>query len=216
MSSIDQASHFSALATLAAKSATRPTSSAKDTISAAKFSLSGSAASAALPAPSPVKGSGAVSAASLFAAQSSAQTSDASSSKSSSTTDVLKLSLPKAVNLVTQDTISLQLTASSSAKSVTFSAEGLPDWLAMSSSGKITGTVMAQENQTYDPVISVTDSDGKSVNETLPINVLARHYPGWNSVGGVTVVGKQAVTKSVTNGLGQTSSFTYALPETVP
>lgn len=111
----------------------------------------------------PVKASAPVTGATLIAAQ-------------SAVTSAPKLQDP--INLVVYDNIQLQLGTGAAAGSKSFSASGLPAGLSISSSGLITGTVMAQENRTYKATVGFMDGQGQYVTKSININVLAHHYPG--------------------------------------
>jgi hypothetical protein len=174
----------------------------KSSVATPAKSEAATSAASTTPKIAAVKSSSPVSSSTLLTAQSTAST-DASTAAAA---------IPKNINIVVHDEISLNLN-SGSTSGLSYSASGLPGWLTISSSGKITGTVMSQENETYDATISVKDSSGDVSQQKVSFNVLAHHYTGWNDAG-VSVLAPQAVTKTTTNSLGGTSTVTYPTPNT--
>jgi len=139
----------------------------------------------------------------------------AAQANSSSAAATAASTIPRVINLVPQDTIELNLNPSGTS-GLSYSATGLPNWLTVSTSGELHGTVMAQEDLSYSGTISVSDSSGDSSSQAVTINVLAHHYPGWNKVAGVTVIAPTAVTRTSVNAFGKSVSTTLPLPAQTP
>ena len=195
--------------------------------SAAKFALP--TASASTPAKPPAASTaGLLSGASLLAAHTAASTKVTTPAKSTTTSTTSTTStsttttstptdaetaasvVPSTVNAVVHDHISLNMNTSGTT-GLTFGASGLPDYLSMSANGELTGTIMAQGEAQYHVTVQVSDSSGNTSSKNVLLNVLAHHYSGWNNAH-VSVVAPQTVSKTVTDGLGRTSKFTYPLP----
>jgi len=193
--------------------------------STAKFQLPATSAAASAKPPA-TSTAGLLSGASLLAAHSAASTkvttpakgttTSTTSTTSTTTTstptaaETAASSVPTTINAVVHDHISLNVNPSGTS-GLTYSANGLPDDLSMSANGQLTGLIMAQNDTQYHVTVSVRDSDGNSSSQNVLLNVLAHHYSGWNNAN-VSVVAPQTVSKTVTDDLGKTSTFTYPLP----
>jgi hypothetical protein len=159
------------------------------------------------PAPAPVKATAPVIGSTLIAAQASVKPGKATPAASTPTATF--------VNLVEGDTIQLNLNNGASSTS-RFGVTGLPQWLSIDNkTGVLSGTVMAEDNKTYEAKLTIEDSAARtSTTKTLEINVLPHHYTGWN-IANVTQLAEPTKTTTVTDAFGKTTSFTYPSPAVV-
>ena len=158
----------------------------------------------------PVKSPAAVNGSTLIAAQAAAKP-----VKPPTATPTASTPTATFVNLVEGDTIQFSLNKGASSTS-NFTATGLPQWLTLNNkTGMLSGTVMAQDNQTYQATVTVEDSAKHTFStQQLEINVLPHHYTGWNNAN-VTQLAEPTQTTTTTDAFGKTKIITYPSPATV-